>query len=410
MTDSSNHIIRVLSTLADIPATRWDRLANPGWILSERGRLESSHQAERTSAPTGATKPLTGGADPRPPESKLQEPESKREETTFNPFISNAFLYTLEESGCAAPRTDWLAQHLLLEDEDGSPLAAAPCYVKTHSQGEYVFDYGWADAFERTGGRYYPKLQISVPFTPATGRRLLVGPDIDRDTGRAVLAAGLHQLCDQLGPSSVHLTFLPKDEAEFLDRDDFLIRTDRQFHWTNRGYETFDDFLSTLASRKRKAVRRERREALQNDITIEWLTGKDITEDHWDAFYEFYMDTGSGKWGRPYLNRTFFSMLGERILLVMARRDGHYIAGALNMIGSDTLYDRYWGCTEDHPFLHFELCYHQAIDYAISHRLRRVKAGAQGAQQARPRNTCPRRPGRPTGSPIPACTVRLRIT
>ncbi len=279
-----------------------------------------------------------------------------------------------------------MPQHLVLEDGAGTPLAACPCYVKSHSQGEYVFDYGWADAFERAGGRYYPKLQVSVPFTPATGRRLLVGPDLDIETGRAVLAAGLHELCSQLGTSSAHITFLTEEEARFLERGNFLLRTDRQFHWTNRGYGCFDDFLSSLSSRKRKVVKRERREALQDGkIAIEWLTGDAITEDHWDAFYAFYMDTGSRKWGRPYLNRTFFSLLGERlgerVLLVMAKREGRHIAGALNMIGSDTLYGRYWGCTEDHPFLHFEVCYHQAIDYAIRHGLSRVEAGAQGAHK-----------------------------
>ncbi|MEI2384149.1 GNAT family N-acetyltransferase [Breoghania sp. JC706] len=411
MTDSSEHIIRVHSTLADIPARQWDRVANPGWTLGPGGRLESLPEdaqlpvsaakplkPERNRAglesdckagesirevPDAASEPLESEAETL--ESPSQVAESNPQETSFNPFVSHAFLHTLEEAGCAVGKTGWLGQHLVLEDGSGTPLAAAPCYVKTHSQGEYVFDYGWADAFERAGGRYYPKLQVSVPFTPATGRRLLVGPDIDRDTGRAVLASGLHQLCDQLGTSSVHLTFLPKAEAAFLERGDFLIRTDRQFHWPNHGYATFDDFLGSLASRKRKAVKRERREALEGGITVEWLTGKDITEDHWDAFFEFYMDTGSRKWGRPYLNRTFFSLLGERmgerVLLIMARRSGRYIAGALNMIGSDTLYGRYWGCVEDHPFLHFELCYHQAIDYAIEHGLARVEAGAQGSHK-----------------------------
>ncbi|PTW61479.1 hypothetical protein C8N35_102189 [Breoghania corrubedonensis] len=413
MTDSSEHIIRVHSTLADIPAAQWDRVANPGWKLAEGGRLESSPEDITSATSNGAPKPLKRGADrprsesPREPDESIREvpdpaskpPESETEdlestsqdaesdpqETSFNPFVSHAFLHTLEESGCAVANTGWLGQHLVLEDGAGTPLAAAPCYVKTHSQGEYVFDYGWADAFERAGGRYYPKLQVSVPFTPATGRRLLVGPDIDRDTGRAVLASGLHQLCDQLGTSSVHLTFLPKAEAAFLERGDFLIRTDRQFHWPNHGYGTFEDFLSSLASRKRKALRRERREALADGITVEWLTGDDITEDHWDAFYAFYIDTGSRKWGRPYLNRTFFSLLGERlgerVLLIMAKRNGRYIAGALNMIGSHTLFGRYWGCVEDHPFLHFELCYHQAIDYAIAHKLLRVEAGAQGSHK-----------------------------
>ncbi|WP_321503061.1 GNAT family N-acetyltransferase [Breoghania sp.] len=407
MTEKPEHIIRVLSTLGDISAASWDRMANPHWTLHEGGRLESTHEAapDRTASgskitsPTGTLSDLdesdckagdstreAAGSAPTPLESAHQEAESDPEETAFNPFISHAFLRTLEDAGCVSARTGWMPRHLVLEDSAGTPLATCPCYVKSHSQGEYVFDYGWADAFERAGGRYYPKLQVSVPFTPATGRRLLVSPDLDIETGRRILAAGLHELCAQLGTSSVHLTFLTKAEARLLERENFLLRTDRQFHWVNRDYASFDDFLSSLSSRKRKAVKRERREALQEgEITIEWLTGDAITEDHWDAFYAFYMDTGSRKWGRPYLNRTFFSLLGERlgerVLLVMAKREGRYIAGALNMIGSDTLYGRYWGCTEDHPFLHFEVCYHQAIDYAIRHGLSRVEAGAQGAHK-----------------------------
>ena len=261
-------------------------------------------------------------------------------------------------------------------------LAAAPCYLKGHSQGEYVFDYAWADAYQRAGGRYYPKLQVSVPFTPVTGPRLLVAPDPDAARARETLTQGLRALRDQTGASSVHVTFTSEGEATSLEEAGFLRRTDQQFHWFNEGYPTFDGFLDALASRKRKAIRRERREALGCGIAVEWVTGRDITEAHWDAFHAFYTDTGSRKWGRPYLNRRFFSLIGERmperILLVMAKRAGRYVAGAINLVGDRRLYGRNWGCVEDHPFLHFEVCYYQAIDFAIAHGLSRVEAGAQG--------------------------------
>ncbi|PZO79443.1 MAG: GNAT family N-acetyltransferase [Mesorhizobium amorphae] len=298
----------------------------------------------------------------------------------YNPFLSHAFLTALEDSGCATPRTGWQGNHLRLETAEGELLGAVPGYLKSHSQGEYVFDHGWADALERAGGDYYPKLQCSVPFTPATGPRLLV-PEGGADH-RELLAAGLKAVTDQLGISSAHVTFAGTNDMAALEKAGFLRRTDQQFHFFNEGFSTYEDFLETLASRKRKSLRKERREALSAGITVEWLTGVGITEEAWDAFFEFYMDTGSRKWGRPYLNRRFFSLVGERmaddILLVMARREGRFIAGAINFIGSDTLYGRNWGCIEEHPFLHFEVCYHQAIDFAIARGLRVVEAGAQG--------------------------------
>ena len=303
-------------------------------------------------------------------------------ENPYNPFISHAFLSSLEESGCASRRTGWLGQHLRLADEDGRLLGAVVAYLKSHSQGEYVFDHGWADAYERAGGDYYPKLQVSVPFTPATGPRLLVRRGLDPEPIRRALARGLKTLTDQLGVSSAHVTFATEEDISALEGEDFLLRKDQQFHFFNEGYKTYEDFLGTLASRKRKALRKERREALASGIEIDRLTGSDITESVWDDFYAFYMETGSRKWGRPYLNRQFFSRIGERmaddILLVMARRDGRYIAGAINFIGAETLYGRNWGAIEHHPFLHFEVCYHQAIDFAIERGLKRVEAGAQG--------------------------------
>ncbi|MCJ8141493.1 GNAT family N-acetyltransferase [Ancylobacter sp. A5.8] len=303
-------------------------------------------------------------------------------ETSINPFISHEFLSSLEESRCVAAETGWLPQHLVLEAPDGTVLGVCPAYLKSHSQGEYVFDHGWADAYERAGGRYYPKLQVSVPFTPAAGPRLLVGTAAPAQTARNALAQGLKALAGMRNASSVHATFLNEADASALEAEDFLPRIDQQFHWTNKGYASYEDFLSELASRKRKAIKRERREALADRIEIEALTGAAITEEAWDAFFRFYIDTGSRKWGRPYLNRQFYTLIGERmadrVLLVMARRAGRYIAGAINFIGADTLYGRHWGCVEDHPFLHFEVCYHQAIDFAIARGLKTVEAGAQG--------------------------------
>ncbi|ACP25110.1 conserved hypothetical protein [Sinorhizobium fredii NGR234] len=300
----------------------------------------------------------------------------------YNPFLSHAYLSALEESGSATAETGWLGQHLLMEDADGFLRGALVCYMKNHSQGEYVFDHGWANAFERAGGRYYPKLQCSIPFTPVTGPRLLSAVSGDPRPVREALATGLKELSRRHGVSSAHVTFVPAEEMPIFERAGFLHRTDQQFHFINEGYGSHDDFLATLASRKRKALKRERRAAVENGITIDWLTGSDLTEAIWDQFFAFYMDTGGRKWGRPYLTRTFYSLIGERmtddVLLVMARRSGRYIAGAINFIGGDALYGRHWGCIEDHPFLHFEVCYHQAIDFAIAKGLRRVEAGAQG--------------------------------
>jgi uncharacterized protein len=305
---------------------------------------------------------------------------SKGGPTPYNPFISHAFLSALEESGSATAKTGWMPRHIILRDDSGKLVAALPTYAKSHSQGEYVFDYGWADAYERAGGRYYPKLQSSVPFTPAMGPRLLVRAD--RHDLKAELAQALKSETDRLGLSSAHVTFLLPDDLSVLETEGYLHRTDQQFHFINKGFENHDQFLAELSSSKRKNLRKERRAALENGITIDWLTGKDITEDIWDQFFGFYMDTGSRKWGRPYLTRSFYSLIGERmaddILLVMAKRNGRYIAGAINFIGGDALYGRHWGCIEDHPFLHFEVCYHQAIDFALERKLARVEAGAQG--------------------------------
>ncbi|MEO1694286.1 MAG: GNAT family N-acetyltransferase [Pseudomonadota bacterium] len=298
-----------------------------------------------------------------------------------NPFVRHAFLKTLEDARCVSARTGWMPHHLVLE-RDGDVLGCAPAYLKFHSQGEYVFDYGWADAFERAGGRYYPKLQLAVPFTPVPGPRLLVADGLDAEQNRNYLAAAAVEVARQRKLSSVHVTFLSEPEWHALGDIGFLQRTDQQFHWTNNDYEDFDGFLGDLVSRKRKAVRKERATAVSGGLEIEWVRGADITEAHWDAFYEFYEDTGSRKWGRPYLNRKFFSQLSaampDACLLILAKRGDAYIAGALNMIGGDCLYGRYWGCTEHHPCLHFEICYYQAIDYAIAAGLSRVEAGAQG--------------------------------
>jgi uncharacterized protein len=299
-----------------------------------------------------------------------------------NPFVSYAFLRALEESGCVGGRSGWGPQYVLVEDGAGALVAAAPCYVKAHSQGEYVFDHAWADAYMRAGGRYYPKLQVAVPFSPVPGPRLLVRPGPDQDAHEVHLAAALAGLTSEFKLSSLHVTFLDKDAAERLAALGYLVRTGQQFHWHNAGFAVFDDFLATFASRKRKGVRKEREQALAGGIEIRHIAGGDITEAHWDAMYEFYVDTGNRKWGQPYLNRRFFSLLGaampERCLLIFAERVGKPIAGALNIIGGDCLYGRYWGAIEQHPCLHFEVCYYQAIDYAIAHGLARVEAGAQG--------------------------------
>ena len=299
-----------------------------------------------------------------------------------NPFVSHAWLKACEDSESVSPSSGWGASHLLIEDADGSLSACAPIYLKSHSRGEYIFDYGWADALERAGGDYYPKLLVASPFTPATGPRLLTRPGPERAKARQTLITALVSTVQHYGVSGLHVNFCEQDEWNDLGKAGFLQRTDQQFHWFNDGYETFEDFLDQLASRKRKTIRKERREALANDIEIEVLKGGEITEGHWDAFYQFYTDTGSRKWGAPYFNRLFFSLIGasmaDKIVLFMCKRGGRYIAGAINFLSTDTLYGRYWGCVEDHRFLHFETCYYQAIDYAIQHGLARVEAGAQG--------------------------------
>lgn len=300
----------------------------------------------------------------------------------YNPFISHSFLSALEASGSAVAETGWAPQHIILDDGSGGMLACMPCYLKSHSQGEYVFDHGWADAFERAGGEYYPKLQAAIPFTPVTGRRLLVPPCADANIRERALLSAAVSLLERHQLSSLHLTFLTKPEWVRAGKMGLLRRTDQQFHWCNEGYGTFDDFTASLTSRKRKLIKRERREAYADGISIKLLTGSDLKEAHWDAFYDFYTDTGTRKWGNPYLTRDFFSLIGQsmakRILLILCERNGRPIAGALNFIGGDTLYGRYWGCLEDHKFLHFEACYYQAIDFSINNKLLHVEAGAQG--------------------------------
>jgi predicted N-acyltransferase len=315
------------------------------------------------------------------PESISEVDESSRYFDERNPFVSHAFLASLEESGTVSARSGWQPQHVVVEEESGTILAVMPCYLKSHSQGEYVFDHGWAEAYERAGGDYYPKLQASVPFTPVTGPRLLVRSSPHVTAARDALIAGALELVKLRSASSLHITFPTKAEWGYLTGLGLLARTDRQFHWLNHGYNAFDDFLAALSSRKRKTVRKEREEG-QSGVEILRLSGEGLNERVWDAFFDFYMDTGSRKWGRPYLNRPFFSIVGrvmsDRIVLVMARRGKRWIAGALNFLGAETIYGRYWGAIEHRPFLHFELCYYQAIEYAIEKRLARVEAGAQG--------------------------------
>ena len=335
--------MRAVSSIREIDAAVWDGLANPA-------------EGEATA------------------------------EFDYNPFLSHAFFDALEASGSASARTGWMPHHLVME-RDGETIGVLPCYVKSHSQGEYVFDYGWADAFERAGGNYYPKLQCTVPFTPATGRRLLVGNGEDRLERQALLGEGLRQVCEELGVSSAHITFQRADEARLLEAMGYLERNDQQFHWHNREglpYADFADFLASLNSRKRKDIRKERAQAVEN-VAVEWLSGEELTEDVWDTFFRFYMDTGDRKWGRPYLTRDFYTRIGrtmaDRIVLVLAKREGRHVAGAINFVGSHTLFGRHWGCVEHHPMLHFECCYYQAIDYAIAHGLATVEAGAQGGHK-----------------------------
>jgi uncharacterized protein len=337
---STKFTARLVPSIAAVDAAAWDACANPP------GLGEEAAEGER-----------------------------------FNPFVAHAFLHALEASGSTGGRSGWTPAHVIVEDGAGRIVAAAPSYLKSHSQGEYVFDHAWADAYERAGGRYYPKLQVAAPFTPATGRRLLVAAQAP-EGARQTLIEALREVRRKTKASSIHVTFPTAEDAARLERVGFLVRHGEQFHFLCNGFSTFDDFLAALASRKRKAIKRERREALGDDVTIEWVTGSSIRPEHWDAFFKFYMDTGSRKWGRPYLTRSFFSLVGasmaERILLVMAKRDGRYIAGAINFIGDDALYGRNWGAIEDRPFLHFEVCYYQAIEFALARRLKRVEAGAQG--------------------------------
>ncbi len=297
-----------------------------------------------------------------------------------NPFVSHAFLALLEESGSVGGRSGWLPLPIVVQAPDGSLAGALPAYLKQHSQGEYVFDHSWADALHRAGGDYYPKLQISVPFTPATGSRILT-----RQAGLCgPLLHAAEEVCRANGLSSAHATFIEPDQIPLFEEAGWLIRDDLQFHWERRGYDSFDDFLAELSSRKRKDIRKERERA-QEGIDIRVLTGDDIRPEHWDAFWRFYQDTGMRKWGQPYLTRDAFTLMGERmadrIALVLAYMDGDPVAGALNFIGRDTLFGRYWGADIDKPFLHFELCYYQAIDLAIELGLERVEAGAQGGHK-----------------------------
>jgi hypothetical protein len=368
--------VRVEPSIRSIPAETWDACA--------RGVPAGETRSSGAKGFGGFKKSGEAESDSQRPESKSEAAQSSCEEDADNPFIIHDFLSSLEESGAATARTGWLGRHFLVEDENGAVLAAMPAYLKSHSRGEYVFDHGWAEAYERAGGHYYPKLQVSVPFTPVTGPRLLVRRGPSALAAREALVAGALELVKREQASSLHVTFPTEAEWTYLTGLGFLARNDRQFHWLNEGYHTFDDFLSALSSRRRKMIKRERREAATG-IEILRLTGSDLTESAWDAFFAFYMDTGSRKWGTPYLNRAFFSIVGEkmraRIVLVMAKRAGRFIAGALNFLGRRTIYGRYWGAIEHRPFLHFEVCYYQAIEYAIEQGLQVVEAGAQGAHK-----------------------------
>jgi hypothetical protein len=349
----SPYTVHVAQSMREIDAAQWNACANPDMNPNGPGELGPA---------------VAPGVDPY---------EAER----FNPFISHAFLTALETSKSIGSKAGWTSAHVLVKDAGGRLAAAAPAYIKTHSMGEYVFDHGWADAYHHAGLPYYPKLQVAVPFTPVTGRRLLVAPS-HGEAARQTLIAALRSLRGKAGASSLHITFPTCTEWETLGACGFLQRTGQQFHFISKGYVDFDAFLADLSSRKRKMIRRERKEALAPGIEIELLTGADISETHWDAFFLFYMDTGARKWGMPYLNRAFFSQVGasmrDHILLVMAKRNGRYIAGAVNFLGRDALYGRNWGAIEDHPFLHFEICYYQAIEFAIANGLSRVEAGAQG--------------------------------
>ncbi len=301
-----------------------------------------------------------------------------------NPFVSHGFLSALEDSRSVGGRSGWLVHHALLRDAGGRLIAVVPLYGKTHSYGEYVFDHGWAQAYEQAGGRYYPKLLAAVPFSPVPGPRLLIRPDAPTGT-EAALIAGLIEMARGARVSSLHINFSTKAEWETLGGQGFLQRIGQQFHWENRGYTSFDDFLAALSSRKRKQIRKERAQALEGGITIRTLVGSEIGKRDWDAFYRFYLSTSDRKWGSAYLTRSFFDLmaerLGDRVVLVMAAKDGEWVAGALNLRGTDTLWGRNWGCDGDWKFLHFEACYYRAIDFAIAHGLKRVEAGAQGTHK-----------------------------
>ena len=298
-----------------------------------------------------------------------------------NPFVQHAFLNALEISGSVTPETGWLAQHVLVKDEEGNPTACAPLYLKNHSYGEYIFDWGWADAFQRAGEAYYPKLQAAIPFTPATGPRLLVKQGAS-DEYFGILVSAMLKIAKQHGVSSLHLTFLTKEEWKRLGNLSFMQRTSSQFHWENKNYRDFDDFLDSLISRKRKSIKKERRRVYEEGIELFCLTGDELSEEKWDIFYGYYTDTIDRKWGRSYLTRDFFSILGETMsnlaMLVLAEHNNNPVAGALNFLGSETIFGRNWGCSQDFKFLHFEACYYQAIEYAINNKLKWVEAGAQG--------------------------------
>ncbi|MFN0263854.1 GNAT family N-acetyltransferase [Tepidamorphus sp. 3E244] len=358
----------VAHSIKAIGRETWDACANPHGSPARA----TSNPSSSGSAPAVESE--------HEAESVSENPESVCEGDTYNPLVSFDFLNSLEKSGCVGAQAGWLQHHLAVEDDDGTTVAVMPAYLKDNSFGEYIFDHGWADAYERAGGRYYPKIQSAVPFSPVPGRRILTAKDQDAEFETMVSAA--LALNDAARASSIHWTFCTRDEWDRFGEMGFLRRMDRQFHWYDRGYGDFDGFLDALASRKRKAIRKERREAIAESVSIECVTGSDITEEHWDAFFNFYMDTGARKWGRPYLNRDFFALIGEsmanRVLLIMARRAGQLVAGALNFIGDQALYGRHWGCTEHHPFLHFEICYYQAIDWALQNGLKRVEAGHQG--------------------------------
>ena len=309
---------------------------------------------------------------------------ANHEASSYNPFVSYEFLNALEKSNSVNGDSGWYTSFFVAKDKDDKIIGCTPAYLKNNSSGEYVFDYSWAEAYQRVGRSYYPKLQISIPFTPVSTPKLLTKDQNDIDTKVFMLQA-IEDFCSEHAISSAHLTFLNEKELNTLQNKKWLIRTDQQFHWFNDNYNDFNDFLSDLSSRKRKNIKKERDEANKNGLVIETLNHKEIQEFHWDEFYKFYIDTSMRKWGQPYLNRDFFSLIGqtlsESILLIMVKNNNKYIAGALNFIGGDTIYGRNWGCIEDHKNLHFEVCYYRAIDFAINNKLKKVEAGAQGAHK-----------------------------